>query len=275
MVTSDEVAHRPLHILVTSMILTSMLVSSKQLTERVYLARSVPKSEVRAEGAPSPGPSLAGDLAPVGDGRLVAGGRALPEEAQDVAGHPLDHGGLADAAGMAAGAVVQRGDPVVGAGVEHARAGGGARVVGHVGEEGADAGLAQASRDRRVAQDLVVGGLAVGLVELIDVGGDHAGDDLAVTQAGAGEDPGRGVGDPEPDVQAGLEEAGVGVPDEVVLGPAGRRVRPLVAGDLPRIALPVEGVGGRVTVVDQLTIGTEGGWLGADVPQHGAGSQED
>jgi hypothetical protein len=99
---------------------------------------------------------------------------------------------------------------------------------------------AQGGRDRRVAEDLVVGGLAVGRVELVHVGGDDAGGDLAVAQAGAGEDPGRGVGDPEPDVQAGLEEAGVGVADEAVLRPAGRRVRPLVAGDLPRVALPVE-----------------------------------
>jgi hypothetical protein len=68
-------------------------------------------------------------------------------------------------------------------------------------------------------------------VELVDVGGNHAGDDLAVAQAGAGEDPAGRVGDPEADVQPGLEEAGVGVPDEVVLRPADRRVRPLAAGD--------------------------------------------
>src|SRR4029077_1450536 len=76
-------------------------------------------------------------------------------------------------------------------------------------------------------------------------------------------------------VQAALEKAGVVIADEAVLRPAGRRVRPLVAGDLPRVALPVERVGGRVTVVDQFTIGTERGRLGADVPQHGAGGEED
>src|SRR5437762_6604668 len=97
---------------------------------------------------------LAGDLAPVGDRGLVAGGGALAEQAQDVAGDALDHGGLTDAAGVTAGAAAQRGDPVVRAAVEDARAGGGVRVVGHVGEERTDAGLAQAGRDRRVAQDL-------------------------------------------------------------------------------------------------------------------------
>jgi hypothetical protein len=55
---------------------------------------------------------------------------------------------------------------------------------------------------------------------------------------------GRGVRDPEADVQAGLEEAGVGVAGEAVLGPAGRRIRPLVAGDLERAAVAVERVGG-------------------------------
>src|SRR5690349_871253 len=50
MVTSDEVSHRRLHMLVTLMILTSMLVSSNQRTGGAYLARSVPKSGVRAEG---------------------------------------------------------------------------------------------------------------------------------------------------------------------------------------------------------------------------------
>ena len=130
-------------------------------------------------------------------------------------------------------------------------------------------------RDRRVAEDLVVGRLAVGLVELVHVRGDHAGNDLAVAQAGTGENPGRGVGDPEAHVQAGLEEAGVGIADEAVLRPAGRRVGPLVAGDLERIAPAVERIRGRVPVVDELAVGAERGGLGPDVPQDRAGGEED
>jgi hypothetical protein len=50
---------------------------------------------------------------------------------------------------------------------------------------------------------------------------------------------------------------------------------PLVAGNLPRVALPVERVGGRVAVVDEFAVGAERRGLGADVPQHGAGGEED
>ena len=64
---------------------------------------------------------LAGDLLPVGDGGLEPGGGALAEEPEDVSGHPLYHGSLADAAWVAAAAAVERGDPVVRAGVEDAR----------------------------------------------------------------------------------------------------------------------------------------------------------
>src|SRR5580693_3567910 len=77
-----------------------------------------------------------------GDPPVGCGGGDLAEQLHDVAGDPLDHGGLADSAGVAAVVVVEGRDPVVGAGVEHARAGGRVRVVGDVGVERADAGLA-------------------------------------------------------------------------------------------------------------------------------------
>ena len=112
-------------------------------------------------------------------------------------------------------------------------------------------------------------------VEAIDVRADDPRHRRPVPQAGAAVHPGRGVGHHQAGPQAGLQEAGVHLADEVTFRPVGGRRPPGVSGDLQPAALPVERVLRGIPVVDLLAAGPEWRGLQPDMPQDRAGPEED